>query len=137
MSTMIHNIGLTDWLTVGVQAEGAKDLAMGGAGFNARFWRLGTFGAEGLYSQTASEDHGTAATGVYSFFSNYVSGELRGTWIGPQFRNLFLEPADKAQFTVDGSVSTSLGWLGSLTVGGSLGSPDTFPARVARSNLTI
>ena len=33
---------------------------------------------------------GYAATGVYSFISNWFSTEMRGTWIGPKFRNLFL-----------------------------------------------
>ena len=56
MGTAVHNVGLTDWLTIGFQAEGAKDVVMGGAGFNARLWRLGTFGAEGLASQTADKD---------------------------------------------------------------------------------
>ena len=58
MGTAVHNIGLTDWLTIGFQAEGAKDLAMAGAGFNARLWRLGTFGAEGLASQTRRQGTG-------------------------------------------------------------------------------
>ena len=75
MGTAVHNIGLTDWLTIGFQAEGAKDLAMAGAGFNARLWRLGTFGAEGLASQTADKEQGYAATGVYSFLSNWFSTE--------------------------------------------------------------
>ena len=91
MGTAVHNIGLADWLTIGFQAEGAKDLAMGGAGFNAKLWRLGTFGAEGLASQTADKAQGYAATGVYSFLSNWFSTEMRGTWIGPKFQNLFLD----------------------------------------------
>ncbi len=124
MGTAVHAIGLADWLTIGFQAEGAKDLVMGGAGFNARLWRLGTFGAEGLASQTADKAQGYAATGVYSFISNWFSTEMRATWIGPKFQNLFLEPADQAQVTADASASVSLGRLGSLTVGGTLGGPE-------------
>ena len=90
MGTAVHNIGLADWFTIGFQAEGAKDLAMAGAGFNARLWRLGTFGAEGLASQTADKEQGYAATGVYSFLANWFSTEMRATWIGPKFQNLFL-----------------------------------------------
>jgi outer membrane usher protein len=133
LGTMHHNIGLADWLTVGFQAEGAEDVAMGGAGFNARVWRLGTFGAEGLFSQTAAREQGTAATGAYSFFSRLVSGDLRYTWIGPGFQNLSLQPAERAQFTVDGSFTTTLGRLGSLTLGGTVGTPDGFSARVTQT----
>ena len=132
MGTAVHNIGLADWLTIGFQAEGAKDLAMGGAGFNARLWRLGTFGAEGLASQTADKEQGYAATGVYSFLSNWFSTEMRATWIGPKFQNLFLEPADQAQVNADASASVSLGRLGSLTVGGTLGGPEALTARISQ-----
>ena len=86
MGTAVHAVGLTDAFTIGLQAEGAKDLAMAGAGFNARLWRLGTLGAEGLASRTADEAQGYAATGVYSFLSTWFSTEFRGTWIGPRFR---------------------------------------------------
>ena len=55
MGTAVHSIGLADWLTIGFQAEGAKDLVMGGLGFHAKLWRLGTFGVEGLVSQVAAE----------------------------------------------------------------------------------
>ena len=133
MGTAFHAVGVADWLTLGFQAEGAKDLAMGGVGLNMRLWRLGTFGLEGLASQDTSEGHGYAATGVYSFFSRLFSGDLRGTWVGPGFRNLFLEPADQAQVTADGSVTTSLGWFGSLTVGATLGGPDAFSARTTQT----
>ena len=132
MGTAVHNIGLTDWLTIGFQAEGAKDLVMGGAGFNAKLWRLGTFGAEGLASQTADNGHGYAATGVYSFMSNWFSTEMRGTWIGPKFQNLFLTPADQKQVSADASASVSLGRLGSLTVGGTLGGPEALTARISQ-----
>ena len=84
MGTAVHNVGLTDSLTIGFQAEGAKDLGMAGAGFNARLWRLGTFGAEGLASVNADQEQGYAATGVYAFLSKWVSTQLRGTWIGPE-----------------------------------------------------
>src|SRR6476646_10388189 len=50
MGTAVHNIGLTNSLTIGFQGEGAEDVAMGGVGFNAKLRRLGTFGAEGLAS---------------------------------------------------------------------------------------
>jgi outer membrane usher protein FimD/PapC len=105
---------------------------MAGAGFNANLWRLGTFGAEGLASQTADKAQGYAATGVYSFLSNWFSTEMRGTWIGPKFQNLFLTPADHAQVSADASASTSLGRLGSLTVGGTLGGPAALTARISQ-----
>ena len=132
MGTAVHNIGLTDSLTIGFQAEGAKDLAMAGAGFNAKLWRLGTFGAEGLVSQTADKATGYAATGVYSFLANWFSTDLRATWIGPKFQNLFLEPADRAQVNADATTTFSLGRLGSLTVGGTLGGPDALTARISQ-----
>ncbi len=132
MGTAVHNIGLTDSFTIGLQAEGAKDLAMAGAGFNARLWRLGTFGAEGLASRTADKAQGYAATGVYSFLSNWFSTEMRGTWIGPRFQNLFLSPADQAQVSADGSVSISFARLGSLTVGGTLCGPEALTARISQ-----
>ena len=134
MGTAVHAIGLADWLTIGFQGEGAKDLVMGGAGFHARLWRLGTFGAEGLASQTADKEQGYAATGVYSFLSNWFSTEMRATWIGPKFQNLFLEPADQEQVTADASASVSLGWFGSLTVGGTLGGPEALTARISQIN---
>jgi outer membrane usher protein len=134
MGTAVHNIGIADWLTIGFQGEGASDVAMGGAGFHARLWRLGTFGAEGLLSRTTDKAQGYAATGVYSFLSSWFSTEMRGTWIGPEFQNLFLEPADRGQVTADGSASVSLGWLGSLTVGGTLGGPDALTARLSQIN---
>ncbi len=132
MGTAVHNIGLTDWLTIGFQAEGAKELAMGGAGFNARLWRLGTFGAEGLASRTTDKAQGYAATGVYSFLAHWFSAEMRATWIGPKFQNLFLTPANQQQVTADGSVGVALGRLGSLTVGGTLGGPDALTARISQ-----
>ena len=132
MGTAIHSIGLADWLTIGVQAEGAEDVVMGGLGFHAKLWRLGTFGAEGLVSQVPPKVQGYAATGVYSFMSNWVSTELRGTWIGAGFQNLFLEPAPEDQVNADGSVSLNLGWFGSLTVGATLGGPDALNARISQ-----
>ncbi|HEY6508717.1 MAG TPA: fimbria/pilus outer membrane usher protein [Vicinamibacterales bacterium] len=134
MGTAVHNIGLTDWLTIGFQAEGAKDVAMGGAGFNARIWRLGTFGAEGLASQTPDADQGYAVTGVYSFLSDWFTTEMRGTWIGPRFQNLFLLPANHQQVTADASATLSLGRLGSLTFGGTLGGPEALTARISQIN---
>jgi outer membrane usher protein len=134
MGTAVHNIGLTDSLTIGFQAEGARDLAMGGAGFNAKLWRLGTLGAEGLASQTAGKATGYAATAVYSFLANWFSADLRATWIGPKFQNLFLEPADRAQVSADATTTFSLGRLGSLTVGGTLGGPDALTARLSQIN---
>src|SRR6476620_4321651 len=109
MGTAVHNSGLADWFTIGFQGEGSKDLAMAGAGFNARLWRLGTLGAEALASRAeekvqqldaSSAAHwaqGYAATGVYSFLSTWVSAEMRATWIGPKFQNLFLTPANQKQ----------------------------------------
>jgi outer membrane usher protein len=132
VGTAVHNIGLTDSLTIGFQAEGSKDLAMAGAGFNARLWRLGTFGAEGLASQTADKAQGYAATGVYSFLSKWFSTDLRGTWIGPKFQNLFLAPADRAETNADASATFSLGRLGSLNVGGTLGGPNALTARISQ-----
>ena len=132
MGTAVHNIGLADWFTIGFQGEGAKDVVMGGAGFNAKLWRLGTFGAEGLASQTADKAQGYAATGVYSFLANWFSTEMRATWIGPKFQNLFLLPADQAQVNADASASVSLGRLGSLTVGGTLGGPEALTARISQ-----
>lgn len=138
MGTAVHSVGLADWLTVGFQAEGAKDLVMGGLGFHAKLWRLGTFGAEGLASQAVDPSQGKAqgyaATGVYSFMSTWFSTELRGTWIGPRFQNLFLLPADQEQVTADGSASVSLGWFGSLTVGATLGGPEALTARISQIN---
>ena len=132
MGTALHNVGLADWLTIGFQAEGATDVAMAGAGFNAKLWRLGTFGAEGLASQNADKAQGYAATGVYSFLANWLSAEMRATWIGPKFQNLFLLPADQAQVNADASASVSLGRLGSLTVGGTLGGPEALTARISQ-----
>src|SRR6185295_16336573 len=71
-------------------------------------------------------------TGVYSFLANWFSAEMRGTWIGPRFQNLFLEPADHAQVNADASASVSLGRLGSLTVGGTLGGPEALTARISQ-----
>jgi outer membrane usher protein len=132
MGTAVHNIGLADWFTIGFQAEGAKDLAMGGVGFNARLWRLGTFGAEGLASQNADKAQGYAATGVYSFLSTWFSTDMRATWIGPKFQNLFLTPADQKQVTADATAGVTLGRLGSLTLGGTLGGPDALTARISQ-----
>jgi outer membrane usher protein len=132
LATAVHNIGLADWLTVGFQAEGAKDLAMAGAGFQAKLWRLGTFGAEGLASENAEKDQGYAATGVYSFLANWFSTEMRGTWIGPKFQNLFLSPANQEQVSADASASISLRRLGSLTIGGTLGGPNALTARISQ-----
>ena len=132
MGTAVHNIGLTDSLTIGFQAEGAKDLAMAGVGFNAKLWRLGTFGAEGLASRNSAKEQGYAATAAYSFLSNWFSGEVRATWIGPKFQNLFLTPADQQQVTADGSATVSLGPLGALTIGGALGGPEAINARISQ-----
>jgi outer membrane usher protein len=52
--------------------------------------------------------------------------------VGPGFRNLFLEPADHELVTADGSLTTSLGRLGSLTVGATLGGPDAFSSRTTQ-----
>jgi outer membrane usher protein len=89
-------------------------------------------GAEGLASQTADKAQGYAATGVYSFLSTWFSTELRGTWIGPKFQNLFLTPADRPQLNADLSASFSLGPLGSLNLGGTLGGPQALTARISQ-----
>ena len=57
---------------------------------------------------------------------------MRVTWIGPKFQNLFLLPADQAQVNADASASVSLGPLGSLTVGGTLGGPEALTARISQ-----
>jgi outer membrane usher protein len=145
MGTAVHSIGVADWLTIGFQGEGAKDLAMAGAGFNAKLRRLGTLGAEALTSSSTFEEpnplqapsgttwaHGYAATGVYSFLSNWFSTEMRGTWIGPRFRNLFLEPANRGQVNADASVSFSLARFGSLNTGWTLGGPEAITARLSQ-----
>jgi outer membrane usher protein len=145
MGTAVHNIGLADWFTIGFQGEGAKDLAMGGVGFNAKLWRLGTFGAEGLASSGTplTPQHltspppgpwvqGYAATGVYSFLSTWISTQARATWIGPRFQNLFLEQATRAQLNADASVSFALGRLGSITTGWTLGGPEALTARISQ-----
>ncbi len=145
MGTAVHNIGVADWLTIGFQGEGADDVAMAGAAFNARLGRLGTFGAEGLASTATpveasqlegtpakSWEQGYAATGVYSFLSSWFSAEMRGTWIGPRFQNLFLEPAHRAQVNADASVGFSLGRLGSLNTGWTLGGPQALAARISQ-----
>jgi outer membrane usher protein len=144
LATAIHNIGLADWLTIGFQAEGAKDRAMAGAGFQAKLWRLGTFGAEGLSSYGApltpqqlttvagSWVQGYAATGVYSFLSTWISTQARATWIGPNFQTLFLEQATRPQVNADASISFALARLGSLTVGGTLGGPTALTARISQ-----
>ena len=75
---------------------------------------------------------GYAATGVYSFMANWFSTEMRGTWIGPKFQNLFLLPADQAQVNADASASVSLGRFGSLTTGWTLGGPDAIAARISQ-----
>ena len=146
MGTAVHNIGLADWLTIGFQGEGAKDLAMAGVGFNAKLRRLGTFGAEGLastapnrcrYQQLAGAsgepwEQGYAATGVYSFLSTWVSTQMRATWIGPRFQNLFLEPAGRGQVNADASVSFALGPFGSINTGWTLGGPEALAARISQ-----
>ena len=132
MGTAVHNIGLADWLTIGFQGEASKDVGMAGAGFHVKLWRLGTLGAEGLASRTADKAQGYAATGVYSLLANWFSTETRATWIGPNFQNLFLTPADQAQLTADASASVSLARLGSLNVGWTLGGPDAITARISQ-----
>ena len=113
MGTAVHNIGLADWLTIGFQAEGAKDLAMAGAGFNARLWRLGTFGAEGLASQDRRQGNKAMPRPASTPSSRTGSApRCAATWIGPKFQNLFLEPADRAQVNADASATVSLGRLG-------------------------
>jgi outer membrane usher protein len=134
LGTALHSVGVTDSLTIAVQAEGSKDLGMAGVGFNAKLWRLGTLGAEGLASRTAAGEQGYAATGVYSFLSNWFSTEVRATWIGPRFQNLFLSPADQPQVSADGSIGLPLGRLGSLTIGGTLGGPEALKARISQIN---
>ena len=133
MGTAVHNIGLTDWLTIGFQAEGAKDLAMAGAGFNARLWRLGTFGAEGLASQTADKEQGYAATGVYSFLVELVQHrDARDVDRAEVPESVSRHRPTRQQVTADASASVSLGRLGSLTVGGTLGGPEALTARISQ-----
>lgn len=130
LGTLFHSVGVANWLTVGIQGEAAKDLVMAGAGFQMRLWRLGVLGGEGLASQVAPKEKGYAATSVYSFASRYFSTDLRGTWIGPRFQNLYLEPSLRAMISADASASISLLRLGSLSLGGTLGSASAFSARL-------
>ena len=130
LGTIFHSIGVADWLTVGVQGEAAKDLVMAGVGFQMRVWRLGVLGGEGLASQVAPREKGYAATSVYSFASRYISTDVRGTWIGPGFQNLYLEPSPRALINGDASVSLSLMRLGSLSLGATVGSATSFAARL-------
>jgi outer membrane usher protein len=129
LGTVFHSVGLTDWLTVGLQGEGTKDLVVGGGGFQARLWRLGVFGAEALVSQVPPEERGIAGTAIYSFLSRFISADLRATYIGPQFQNLYLDPAPVEQLNADGTITLTLRWLGSLTVGGTIGNAAVLFAR--------
>ena len=91
MGTAVHNIGLADCVDdrlPGRRRERSRDgrrrvqrqaLAAGNV------WRRGT----GQPDRTDNGTQGYAATGVYSFLSNWFSTEMRATWIGPKFQNLF------------------------------------------------
>jgi outer membrane usher protein len=133
-----HQVGLTDWLTIGFQGEGAKDIVSGGGGFMIRLWRLGVFGAEAAASQAQPEEtpkaRGLAGTGAYSFMSRLISLDMRATWIGPQFQNLYLEPANKEQLNADATATLTMGWLGSLTVGATIGDVAVLMSRTRQRN---
>jgi outer membrane usher protein len=133
VSTALHRVGLTDWLTIGAQAEGAKDVAAAGVAVQARLWRLGVAGLEALASGDAEHSRGWAATGAYSFLARRISFDLRGTRIGPNFQNLYLLPATDVQWYLDGSVSIDLGRIGSLTLNGTHGSADQYLAQTRQS----
>ena len=64
--------------------------------------------------------------------ANWFSTEMRGTWIGLKFQNLFLEPANRGQVNADASVSFSLGRFGSLNTGWTLGGPQALAARISQ-----
>jgi outer membrane usher protein len=138
LGSIYHNVGVTDWLTVGIQGEGAKDIIAGGGGFMIKLWRLGVFGAEAVGSQvqpeTGGKKTGVAGTAVYSFLSRLVSLDLRATWIGPHFQNLYLEPANLEQLNADATSTLTLGWLGSFTAGVTLGDAAVLLARTRQVN---
>ncbi len=129
IGSVFHSVGLTDWLTVGVQGEGAEDLVVAGGGFQLRLWRLGVFGAEAVASQVPAEEAGVAGTALYSFMSRFISGDIRGTYLGPRFQNLYLQPVDREQVNADASLTVTMGPLGSLTLGATLGDAAVMLAR--------
>ena len=133
LGTAFHAVGVADWLTLGFQAEGAKDLAMGGAAFNMRLWRLGTFGLEGLASQVPPRNAATPRPASTSFFRIWSAAISAPPGSARDFATSFSSLRISEQVTADGSVSTSLGWLGSLTVGATLGGPDAFSARTTQA----
>jgi outer membrane usher protein len=134
LGQLYHSVGLTDWLTVGISGEGAKDIVAGGVGFQLRLWRLGVLGAEAAVSQAAPAEQGKAATGVYSFQSGLISFDARATWIGPRFQNLYLQPANLEQLNADATATITLGWLGSLTLGATIGDAAVLAARTRQRN---
>jgi hypothetical protein len=135
MGTAVTTSVSADWFDESAsRAEGAKDLAMGGAGSTPGSGAWERLAPRDWPARPPTTAQGYAATGVYSFLSNWFSTELRATWIGPKFQNLFLAPADQEQVTADGSATVSFGRLGALTVGGTLGGPDAIKARISQIN---
>ena len=131
--TLLHRIGVTDALTLQFQAEGARGVGAAGGGVAVRLWRLGEGGLDVMVSRT-SAGTGLASTINYNFLAGALSADLRGTWIGPHFANLYLTAADRGELFIDSSSSLSLGWLGTLSLGYTLGSGQNFHARVATAH---
>jgi outer membrane usher protein len=131
VATALHRVGLSDSVSVGVQAEGAEDVAVAGLGVQVQAWRLGLVAFEALGARLGDLEPGYAATGLYSFLGGPVGLDARVTWVGPRFGNLYFIPALREQLFVDATSSLSLGPLGSVSLGWSRGSPDSFRSRIA------
>ena len=101
-----HRVGVTDWFTVGVTAEGSKDVLAAGPNVSLRLGRLGELEVHTAASRLFNPDvpshlpgltetiDGFATYGIYNFISRWVSISALAQYYDDGYANLWQLPGD-------------------------------------------
>ncbi|HEX5214087.1 MAG TPA: fimbria/pilus outer membrane usher protein [Vicinamibacterales bacterium] len=101
-----HRVGVTDWFTLGVTAEGAKNVVAGGPNVSLRLARLGEFEVHTSVSRFSNEisptdlqgkavtTSGLAAYGIYNYISRWLSVSALAQYYDDGYANIWQLPGD-------------------------------------------
>jgi len=107
--SIVHRVGLTEWLTLGARGEGDPHVVSGGPMVNVRIGRVGEIEAEGAVSGSAGYlDYAAAAN--YQFTTQRFTVSTTAQWLRPHFATLGLSAEDSRHaLRANATASVSLG----------------------------
>jgi len=123
-----HRVGVTDWFTLGVTAEGTANIVAVGPNVSLRLARLGELEVHTSASRIAYQSgatqlpteprptHGFAAYGIYNFISRWLTVSALAQYYDDSYGNLWQLPGDiDAPEFYQASAGVPLFRIGSLT----------------------